>query len=491
MLGGEMKIKTVLLVLCVSVSFLSAGETLIQEHQDLTGPFETPQAVTKACIECHEDAADDMLKSRHWNWLGKETMIHGKKVKLGKKNMLNNYCVSINSNWARCTSCHIGYGWKDGTFDFTKKENIDCLVCHDSTGTYKKFPTAAGYPVYKEKEKLFKAKKKIFKKVDLLKIARSVKKSSNKNCGACHFNGGGGHNVKQADLNNSLIKPDFETDVHMGHPDPKKRMTCSSCHKDDDKHDIKGALHASIASSGSNHLLCTDCHKGDEVHKKGMKKKLNAHMKTIACETCHIPVVSKKYPTKTWWDWTTAGDKKKKVEKDKNGKPLYSWKKGSFKWEKNLKPEYFWYDGSSDYYLLGEKIKDPKKILTFNRLNGSIKDPKSRIAPFKVMRGIQFYDPETGFLLVPKLFGKGGYWKTLDWKDSFGKGMKSVGLKFSGKFAPITTEMYWPLDHMVAPKKKALKCSACHAGEGKKSILDWKALGYAGDPKKLKTTRFK
>ena len=32
---------------------------------------------------------------------------------------------------------------------------------------------------------------------------------------------------------------------------------------------------------------------------------------------------------------------------------------------------------------------------------------------------------------------------------------------------------------MVVPKRQALKCLACH---GEKGRLDWKALGYPGDP---------
>ena len=46
-----------------------------------------------------------------------------------------------------------GYGWKDGSFDFTSEESVDCLVCHDQTfdegtllGTYVKAPTTAGLP---------------------------------------------------------------------------------------------------------------------------------------------------------------------------------------------------------------------------------------------------------------------------------------------------------------------------------------------------------
>ncbi len=35
---------------------------------------------------------------------------------------------------------HVGYGWKDDTFDFSSQENVDCLVCHDTTGAYHKDP---------------------------------------------------------------------------------------------------------------------------------------------------------------------------------------------------------------------------------------------------------------------------------------------------------------------------------------------------------------
>ncbi len=41
------------------------------------------------------------------------------------------------------------------------------------------------------------------------------------------------------------------------------------------------------------------------------------------------------------------------------------------------------------------------------------------------------------------------------------------------------TEMYWPLSHKVAPKSKALRCLDCHGPDGR---MDFKALGYPGDP---------
>ena len=459
---------------------------VVDEHKELKGPFATPEEVTATCIECHDEAAEDFMKTRHWRWEGSEFELHGKKIKLGKKTIFNNFCININSNEPRCTSCHAGYGWKDKDFDFSNSEKIDCLVCHDQTGTYKKFPTAAGYPVYKEKEKFFKGDKKTYKRPDFVKIAQNVGNPKNENCGACHFCGGGGNCVKHGDMDSSLNKPTDDIDVHMG----KYNMSCIDCHGDE-KHHIKGALYASMAA-GVNHFECTECHKEKNFHKAKkikMGSLIDKHAKSVACETCHIPKVAKSYATKIWWDWTTAGDKKRKVEKDENNQPLYSWKKGDFKWKKNMTPEYYWHNGKTDYYLLGEEIKDPSKLLIFNKLEGTFKDKKSKISPFKVMRGKQYYDSKTKKLLAPKLFGKGGYWETLDWDKAFTAGMKSVGLKYSGSYAPIETEMYWPVFHMVATKEKALggkenRCSVCHAKQGKKGLMDWKALGYSGDPKK-------
>jgi hypothetical protein len=113
----------------------------------LQGPFATGPDVTKACLTCHSEAARQVQKTIHWTW--DYTSPSGQK--LGKRNVINNFCVSLQSNEPRCTSCHVGYGWRDNTFDFAAETNVDCLVCHDQTGTYKKFPTDAGHPNYTPK----------------------------------------------------------------------------------------------------------------------------------------------------------------------------------------------------------------------------------------------------------------------------------------------------------------------------------------------------
>lgn len=440
-------------------------------------------------MSCHQKEADDMLHSQHYNWEGELFEHHGKTIRLGKNSLLNNFCIGVSSNYPRCTSCHIGYGWKDEGFDRANPENLDCLVCHDTTGTYEKFPPGAGYPVYEEEVKVFGKgeEAKEFKKVNLLEVARKVGEPSNANCGACHFYGGGGHNVKRGDLTKSLIHAAPDIDIHMGNPDPSKRLRCIDCHKSPDKHDIRGSSHGTAPNKGAQ-LRCSDCH-GEEPHKGRMLNMLNRHAQTVSCETCHIPIYSKGHPTKTWWDWTTAGDKKKEARKDANGMALYSWQKGDFLWGMNLRPEYLWFNGKTDYYLMGEAIEKPEEIFSFNTPYGSFNEAQARIHPFKVMRGKQFYDKQTKMILLPNLFGKDGYWTTLDWDRSFRIGMDSVGQPYSGSYAELETQMFWPLEHMVAPAKKALKCRDCHAKGQEKSIWDWNALGYPGDPVKTGFTR--
>ncbi|MDZ7766504.1 MAG: hypothetical protein U5K00_19115 [Melioribacteraceae bacterium] len=62
-------------------------------------------------------------------------------------------------------------------------------------------------------------------------------------------------------------------------------------------------------------------------------------------------------------------------------------------------------------------------------------------------------------------------------------GMEQAGLEFSGEVDFIETEMYWPLNHMIAPADEAVKCIECHGvKEGKR--INLRAMGYEEDPMK-------
>lgn len=416
-------------------------------------PFSSPQAVTEACLKCHANAAADVMHTAHWTWLGdtvhRQTAQGPKDIPVGKKNLINNFCIGVQGNWNSCTACHAGYGWKDAGFDFKDKKNVDCLVCHDGSGQYAK--GAAGMPT---------------KTTDLLASAKSVGFPKRQNCGSCHYFGGGGLGVKHGDLDSSLDNPSEDLDVHMG----KLNFQCIDCHTTK-AHKIAGrSFGVSVSKDGG--IGCIQCHSGPQ-HKDA---RIEVHTKSLACQTCHIPAYARKVPTKATWDWSKAGDAGRK--EDPHG---YLKIKGEFTYEQDAKPEYGWFKNEVDRYLLG----DPVVVGGVTRLNppkGGIGDPEAKIWPMKVHRGKQPYDKVHKVLVVPTTSGKGGYWTTFDWERSVGMGAAHTGLSFSGKVGFAETEMVWPLSHMVAPANKALQCLECHANDGR---MDFRALGYAGDPMRV------
>lgn len=413
----------------------------------LKGPYETGSEVTQACLQCHQEAAHQVMQTVHWTWESRPYQLEGRPapVTVGKKNSLNNFCLGIQSNWPKCTSCHAGYGWFDANFDFSNEENVDCLVCHDNSGGYVK--GQGGLPV---------------EGVDLAAAAQSVGAPTRENCGGCHFNGGGGNAVKHGDLDQSLNFPAESVDVHMGRYD----FLCTGCHQTQD-HQIRGRA-ISVSLDRENQAECADCHLAN-LHQD---QRINAHTTTVACQTCHIPAGALRIPTKMYWDWSTAGQD---WEEDPH---VYLKIKGSFVYESNFTPEYYWYKGVTDRYILGDVI-DPSRPVLINTLDGDISDAQAKIWPFKVHRGKQPYDAVYNYLLQPQTAGAGGYWETFDWDQALRLGEAGTGLPYSGEYGFAETVMYWPLTHMVAPAENALTCNACHGQDGR---LDWRALGYPGDP---------
>ncbi|MEN8188525.1 MAG: tetrathionate reductase family octaheme c-type cytochrome [Thermodesulfobacteriota bacterium] len=452
------------------------------DHAEIEGPFESPMEVTATCLECHEDAAQQVMATSHWTW-EREQVVNGKNVVRGKKNSFNNFCISINANWARCTSCHVGYGWVDDSFDFTDENKVDCLICHDTTGTYKKPGAGAGMPAgYTGKASMDK------KKVDLVKVAQNAGLPDRDNCLVCHANGGGGNNVKPGDMSMAMSKPSQEIDVHMAADG--LNFSCQQCHKTD-SHAIPGK--SLIVSPGVKTTMdCTDCH-GETPHRYfPTAKQYNKHAKKIACQTCHVSHFAKGDATKMTWDWSKAMSpaELKKAGKEKivkeHGHKTYIFKKGKFTYEEDVVPTYAWFNGDAGAYTIGDKI-DPTKVTKLNYPLGSKDDGVSKIMPFKIHKAVQPYDTKNNYLVTPKVFGfkgdKEAYWVNFDWTKAITAGMKATGLEFSGEHDFTKTWTYWPINHQVDPKAKALKCLNCHK-EGNR--LDWKALGYEDDPMKLK-----
>jgi octaheme c-type cytochrome (tetrathionate reductase family) len=424
------------------------------DHSDIVkGEFTTGQDVTRACLECHKDAATDIMATTHWTWESEPFDVpwRDEPVTIGKANQINNFCISAQGNQKRCMTCHTGYGWEEyESYDYNNPYNVDCLACHADMSTYVKGdygnPTEA---------------------VDLLAAARSVRAPTRDNCGTCHFDGGGGNGVKHGDLDESLYFPRQSLDVHMG---GELNMQCTDCHWTEN-HQILGRMVAdNYTIDPKEQVSCEQCH----VNQQHEDERINTHLSAVACQTCHIPALALEDPTKTYWDWSQAGQ-----DGREDNHYTYLKIKGEFTYEKNFAPTYIWFNGNLDYrYILGDKI-DPNGITYINKPAGSINDPNAKIFPFKLHIAKQPYDATYNYILAPITAGQDGFWTNFDWNNAFELAEQRMGLPYSGQYGFAETYMLWPTTHMVQPAANALQCEACHGNEGR---MDWDALGYPGDP---------
>lgn len=474
-----------IMLFCLGLSCVLPAWAGTADHSQfdvLQGPFATGEEVTRACLSCHTEASRQVMATRHWSW-EYENADTGQK--LGKKTMLNGFCIGNKSNEAFCQSCHVGYGWKDDSFDFTAEEKVDCLACHN-TGDYAKIGGLAGHPAYQRME-MPKGSGKFIEPVDLVAVAQAIGETSRRTCGSCHFYGGGGDGVKHGDLDSSLVTPDRQLDVHMS-PDGGN-FRCSTCHQSDD-HNIAGSRISMTAAdphgalirgqpSDRNPATCQSCH-GDRPHQDGLlhANRLNDHATTLACQTCHIPTFARGgVPTKMGWDWSTAGqldeNSKPFQHRDSDGHVIYDSKKGDFVLGEQVVPEYLWFDGSVTY-TQPDTVIDPSAPVAINSFHGAPGDPGSRIWPVKLFQGKQPYDKIHKTLLVPHtaIPDDTAFWYNFDWDKALAVGTEAAGQPFSGEYGFIETTMLWPITHMVAPADQALDCASCHSDQGRLAAVE-------------------
>ena len=413
------------------------------------------------CLSCHAQAGIDVQASAHFNWQGEAANIEGYETGIhGKTDLINNFCITIESNEGRCAQCHVGIGWNSHDYDpaSAPASSIDCLVCHDTTGTYKKGKTSGGAPE---------------PTVDLTLVAMNVGEPARDNCGACHFFAGGGDNVKHGDLSSAMVTATREMDVHMGVDGGT--FSCQTCHQVS-SHRIPGQ---ELHSQHEGRVSCTTCH-DPATFPVGMSH-TSTHLEAIACQTCHVPAFSRELPTKVTWLWADAGQDVDPIPTDQYGKPLYDKKKGTFVWAKDVVPELRWSNGKWERMMIGVNDQYTEVPVVLAAPMGDKDDGVSKIYPFKKMTGNQPADAVNKTMLVPHLFGMGPgpnpFWAKYNWQLAVEEGAAYAGQTFTGNLEFVDTEMYLSVNHEIAPAEQARTCTDCHNGG-----IDWTELGYSVDP---------
>ena len=436
---------------------------------------------TESCMNCHGVVGEEMLTNAHFTWEGISSNITGHEGEIhGKNDLINNFCIAVPSNEGRCTHCHTGYGYDDATFAFNDRNTVDCLICHDQSGTYKKGKTTAGMPD---------------PGVDLNIVARSVALNdgvpTNDNCIFCHANAGGGDNVKHGDLAMTIADTTREYDVHMG--TDGAAFDCVACHQvmkdaggDMLDHGIGGMPIHSI--DDGNMKGCVDCHGNQaSIHAGSSVETITSVHSTLACQVCHIPAFARETSTKVEWYWADAGQDIDPIPVDPvTNRPTYDKKKGTFVWANDVRPELLYFDGKWDRMMINVNDQYTDLPVVLAKPTADFTTPGAMIYPFKKMVGNQVADAGNNTMLVPHLFGgKGGpnaYWGKYDWNLALQDGAAYTGQTYSGAFEFVDTVMYLTVNHEIAPKEQALgmdsNCADCHMN----GQIDWTELGWSDDP---------
>lgn len=429
------------------------------QFEQLRGPFATGDEITRACLECHNRADEQVRGTHHWQW----HVVDNKP--LGKAGLIaNNFCISSNHLGDRgCLDCHVGWNGKQG--------EINCLHCHSHKvmNWNEALEDIAAFLREEDPDSREIAEELAS---ELQESITAIGQPGIENCGSCHFYSGGGDGVKRGDLGSPLLNAPRELDVHLSKEGAG--LTCIDCHNTRN-HQVPGRQYSFSANElrkkrgepkFKSYLYCESCHT-DAPH---FDRKLNEHFEYLTCQACHIPLIARESPTKVWWDWSKAGklrDGKRYHTKDEFGKKNYMTIKGEFRWEQNVVPYYDWFNGEMKSITLEATI-DPKSIVDVQVPVGYPGQAGSKIQPFKVHGGKQPYDPNLNRLLAPMLSGEDGYWTTLDWPSALRRGMEVLNLPFSGDYEFIESRFLYPVHHTIPPKDMALGCDDCHhrVGDG-------------------------
>ena len=426
---------------------------------------------TATCLKCHEDEAESFFHSQHYQWKAQApNVVASHDQKLGKINMINDFCTNPVPNWIEkvtndegkvlelgCSKCHAGLG-KLPSAEMSREqlENIDCLICHASGYRRDLYENEAGELVWKPI--LWKNRE------GMDSVSKRISMPTKVMCLRCHAGSGGGPNFKRGDLEYYLTEADYDFDVHMDVDG--NDMQCIDCHAGEN-HKIPGPG-ADIAGDEmpETKVRCDngDCH-GSAPHEKAL---LNTHAERVFCTSCHIPDI-------------------RKGRSDQHDERLVCRSLGREQGQIHLhrhsrieRDTCLFSGGTASRYQCSSAVSPSRPTLP-------VKSWWS--VPRRFQGRPQFAD-----LRVQALSGRHAGLKDKKWllpiqtgdfykHGDMGEAVRIATERYYGikdaEFEWMPTVHYMGLFHEVTPAYSALRCLDCH---GPDTRLDWSGLGYSIDP---------
>lgn len=441
----------------------------------------------RTCAGCHPDALTEVTGTVHWHvstpirnvqglpdgsWWG---MIN-RECALAGSLAIANWTAATNGRFtvqaAGCGACHVGSlpapPLPPGTAATdAQASTVDCLVCHASRYDMKARETLVTGPAGAR-----------WGADTSLEAALSVTRApTTEACLRCHE-----HAFSYDYKRGTPFTP--QTDVHA-----KAGIGCVTCHPTEHHKMPKGQFESDMAANDlpDVKVLCAGCH-GETPHRGKAGATLNAHVAVIACQTCHIPVVS----GISYEDWGRP------VRDDAHGRYSALSRYDEIPAIRGLyvptvkitrgHPDYIWRVANT------ETREDVQSWMAFQV--SSIKSAGAKIYPVRGLTQVLLFDrklkmwqePGMAFLKdsphtaeFPAMLAPNRevYNRTGDVKAAIDAGMKpmeAMGFTWSGEWMGMRVPgtSYVSVNHAV--KKAGLSCSQCHSARG---VMDFRGLGYS------------
>ena len=410
------------------------------------------------CLECHDQQANEVHASTHYQWLGEAPdMVNGQYILQGKlTNAVNSYCINIEGDWPVCGSCHAGRGKRPD--DVTAGlDNIDCLVCHNADYASARIRLPDGSMGVAQPSDT---------------MVQNIHEPTRANCLSCHAKAGGGDGVKRGDLSLALINnSDEHFDYHMN--TREANLNCQDCHSFNNHRVIgKGSdIRPTDDLTRGAELACTNCHELSDISREHPRE-VRTHMDHVACQSCHIPTYAK-VATEVHRDWLTHHDgTDATLCNEANPCPGHP----HTEMASNLIPEYRWWNRLSDNYLLHDDASRTydadKGTYPTSRPMGDVTDGK--LYPFKYKTAYQPITVADKRLIALDTFEY--LKKTGNVLASVENGLVNMGYAANEPYEWVMTDTYQLINHGVGGDDDALRCTDCHNNTSRMDLVG--DLGY-------------
>jgi len=448
-----------------SAQVITISPQALQAHSQITA-YDGPAT----CIACHQQQAQEMFGSVHYQQIGDTPHVPNLDGAAGKGGnglrVMNSYCgTPTTSSHATCATCHVGNGrLPSPELSANQLQNIDCMMCHQDA--YKRTPAppyvaltipgtngtlhtiqtvvedATGFSFMPDTAKM---------SISMLEAAQTVHLPTRASCLRCHAGAGGSDGGKRGDISTVTVNPPLGSDVHMSPQGGD--LSCAACHSAGN-HRVMGRGVDLRPSDSPAPLTCAKCHTerphGDYNARNGTSR--DVHAMRVACQACHIPRFAKDKSTEMERDWSHA-EFSMAACRGQGG-----WLPSEVR-ATNVVPAYAWFDGTSLANTLDQApIRDSLGDYVLALPNGSVQSPGARLHPMKVHRSNSALHDGSGLMIPHSTFT---YFASGDFSKAIQEGQALSGLQ--GAASVVTVKEYQTINHGVETASSALECGACHS----------------------------